>query len=250
MIRSQLREWLPPGLIAFYDGLQTRKLHERNARQSTEQVFTDIYARNEWGGAPGDFSSGAGSTQEDIVAPYVEHMIAELRKIDAQRLTVVDLGCGDFRIGSQLAPECGRYVGVDIVKPLIEHHRATFASPRVSFEHCNIVEDALPPGDVCIVRQVFQHLSNAQILAVLPKLKQYRYCFTTEHHPSPARLRKVNVDKPHGADIRVAQGSGVFLDRPPFSVPVERYRQLFEIDGGRARGGRDPGIIRTYLLTG
>ena len=247
MIRSQLREWLPSVLIDLYERRRTRALHERNARQSTERVFTDVYARNEWGGTSGTFVSGGGSTEQGIVAPYISHMISELKAIDARQLTVVDLGCGDFRVGRNLAPECGHYIGVDIVKPLIEHHRAKFAGPRIAFEHLNIVEDSLPPGDVCIIRQVFQHLSNAQILSVLPKLAQYRHCFITEHHPSPSKLREYNIDKPHGSDIRVAQGSGVFLDRPPFSLPPERYRLLFEIKGGPSRGGRDPGIIRTYI---
>jgi hypothetical protein len=165
-------------------------------------------------------------------------------------MTVVDLGCGDFSVGQRIASGCGRYIGVDIVKPLVDRNRATFGSSTVSFLHANIVEDELPEGDVCLVRQVFQHLSNDQILAVLPKLEQYGWSFITEHHPSEFRLLQPNKDKPHGGSIRAGQRSGVFLDQPPFNVPKSRFRLLMEMPGTSLPGGMDPGVIRTFILEG
>ena len=240
IIGSVARRVLPRQVIAAYRDY-------RLANLPTEEVFTGIYSRNEWGGEAGEFHSGAGSVQPAITLPYVGNILRELELLNAQQLRSVDLGCGDFRVGRQLAHACGSYVGVDIVKPLIEHHRAEFGNQRVSFEHLDIVADALPPGDICFVRQVLQHLSNAQILAVLPKLAQYRWCFITEHHPSAGQLRTPNLDKPHGRDIRVTAGSGVFLDAPPFNIPTDRYPLLFEVPGITDLGNGDAGLIRTYL---
>ena len=214
---------------------------------TTEQVFTDIYSNNRWGGEPGTFCSGDGSREKAIVAPYVAKITAELSRLGARSLTVVDLGCGDFSVGRQLAPSTGRYIGVDIVKSLIEHNQATFGAETVSFRHANIIEDALPDGDICFVRQVMQHLSNDQIAALMPKLGKFRWCFITEHHPSAGRLRQPNLDKPHGENIRVGQGSGVFLDQPPFNIPPARYRLLLEVPGVRSTAAADAGVIRTYL---
>jgi hypothetical protein len=165
-------------------------------------------------------------------------------------MTVVDLGCGDYSVGQQLVSHCARYVGVDIVRPLVEYNQATYGSEHVSFKHANIVADELPSGDICLLRQVLQHLSNDQILAVLPKLNRFRWTFISEHQASPSRLRTANIDKPHGGGIRAGFGSGVFLDRPPFNIPSDRLRVLLEVPGTALQGGVDPGVIRTYVLAG
>jgi len=36
--------------------------------------------------------------------------------IGAASMTVVDLGCGDFSVGREIAAQCGSYIGIDIVK--------------------------------------------------------------------------------------------------------------------------------------
>jgi hypothetical protein len=247
-LRSTVRRILPKTFTLAYDGYRQERLRRRNQRMTTEQVFTDIYTKNRWGGKPGTFCSGAGSHENAIVSPYVAAMTAELRRMGAASMTVVDLGCGDYSVGRQLSPNCGRYIGVDIVKPLIAHHQSAYGSPTVSFQHANIVADPLPDGDLCFVRQVLQHLSNDQIAAVLPKLDKFRWCFITEHHPSPSRLRHPNEDKPHGDNIRMSHGSGVFLEEPPFNIARRRYRLVLEVPGIPPLDDSDAGVIRTYLL--
>ncbi len=246
--RSIVRRLLPRAMVAAYHGYRESKLNDVYQRMSTEDVFTDIYSNNRWGGAPGTYFSGLGSHETSVVSPYVASVRSELDRIGAASMTVVDLGCGDFSVGQQIAFGCRKYIGVDIVKPLIDRNRETFGSSSVSFVHANIVVDELPEGDICLVRQVFQHLSNGQILAVLPKLDRYGWSFITEHHPSVSRLHQPNKDKPHGGSIRAGQGSGVFLDQPPFNVPKSRYRLLLELPGTSLPGGMDPGVIRTFIL--
>jgi hypothetical protein len=217
---------------------------------TTEEVFTDIYSKNRWGGKSGTFCSGSGSRETAIVSPYVAKITAELDRIGSASLTAVDLGCGDYSVGRQLSPRCGRYIGVDIVKPLVAHNQARYGSSKVTFRHVDIIRDELPRGDICFVRQVLQHLSNEQITAVLPKLGQFRWCFITEHHPSSRHLKLPNEDKLHGDHIRITRGSGVYLERPPFNVPWSRYHLLLEVPGVEAMADSDPGVIRTYVLTG
>jgi ribosomal protein L32 len=249
-LKSVIRRMLPRNVVSAYDGYRQEKLTRLNRRMTTEEVFTNIYSKNRWGGRSGTFCSGDGSHAAAIVSPYVARITAELDRIGASTMTVVDLGCGDYSVGRHLSASCGSYIGVDIVKPLIAHNQMTFGAPGVSFRHANIVEDELPDGDVCFVRQVLQHLSNDQIAAVLPKLNKFRWCFITEHHPSHGRLLQPNIDKPHGDNIRVSRGSGVFLDEPPFSVPSARYSLFLEVPGVEPIDDTDPGVIRTYILKG
>jgi hypothetical protein len=54
---------------------------------------------------------------------------------------------------------------------------------------------------------------------VLLKLRRYPRILVTEHYFTDDSRIVANLDKPHGPDTRLDQGSGVYLDRPPFSMP-------------------------------
>ncbi len=250
-LRSLIKPLVPKRLFSAYRSYHISRAHRRARSLTPAEVFTDIYANNRWGGEQGTFCSGTGSSTSAIVQPYVDCISAQLATLGARTLTAVDLGCGDFSVGRQLAPQCAGYIGVDIVPALIEFNHQQFGTDRISFRCLNVIEDSLPGGDICFVRQVLQHLSNDQIRAILPKLARYRWTFITEHQPSAPRLKQTNLDKPHGGDIRVQQGSGVFLDRPPFDIPARRLQQILEVPGGPGapQADTDPGVIRTFLLT-
>ena len=248
-IKTLLKRLLPAASLESYRRIHRAREKKRNAAKTSEQIFTEIYADKKWTPGSDKFDSGIGSSDERITTAYVCAVREWLERIGSTKLTIVDLGCGDFRVGRQFADLCGHYVGVDIVKPLIEHLVQDFASPKVEFLHRNILEDSLPDGDVCFLRQVLQHLSNDQIQTVLHRVQRYCWTVITEHHPSSAFFRAPNLDKPHGADIRLFDGSGVFLEKAPFNVPWQRFELLLEVAGHTFPGWSDPGVIRTYLLT-
>jgi SAM-dependent methyltransferase len=225
-----------------------RALSQRHNRsRSTEEVFTSVYQQSLWGGVDGEFCSGSGSSDEEVVSPYVA-MIARLARDEGfEGSSFVDLGCGDFRVGSQLVHLSNRYVGVDVVKPLVESLRHRFAVDGLSFEHLDIINDPLPSGDVCMLRQVLQHLSNEQIKSILPKLKQFRWVIITEHYPGDGVPVRPNLDKTHGGDIRLYRQSGVYLDSPPFNIPVDKLREVLSVQGAGCDPATDPGVIRSFL---
>jgi SAM-dependent methyltransferase len=248
--RKILRAILPSPLLRLRREFILAQSQRKTAAMTTEQVFTDIYLHNRWGGQAGAFSSGTGSWDDSIVAPYVAAVRQWLTEQGAESFTVVDLGCGDFNVGRQLADLCQHFIGVDIVEPVVQYNSRTFGSDRIEFRHLDMVNASLPDGQVCFLRQVLQHLSNDQILKILPKLGKYRWTLITEHQPSPGRVREPNMDKPHGGDIRLYRESGIFLDQPPFSVPRERLRLLLEVKSRDYNENMDPGVIRTYVLDG
>ena len=188
-------------------------------RLPVAEAFSAIYESHAWGSRPDrPFCSGNGSVREDAVGPYCEMIRAVIEGNNIKRM--VDLGCGDFGVGSRLTRPDVHYVGVDVVPDLISYNRERFGSPSVEFRCLNIIEDQLPPGDLCLVRQVLQHLSNRQIQKTLKSLSHYRYVIVTEHVYSGAGLRR-NLDKPHGPGIRLPKRSGVFLESPPFNCPAK-----------------------------
>lgn len=241
-----LPDWLCEMLREWKRGLEQR----RRAKMTVEEVFTDIYVNNRWGGEPEEFCSGSGTVNTEVVSAYVTAVTKWLRSNGGDQLDVVDLGCGDFRVGSQLVRHCKSYTGVDVVKPLIDQHEKRHGSERVRFRHLNIVEDDLPTGDVCLIRQVLQHLSNVEIAAVLKKTSRFKWTIVTEHQPTDVEAAIPNIDKAHGADIRLVAGSGVFLDKPPFSVAAERIQLLLAMPWVEDSISRDPGVLRTFVVRG
>ena len=189
------------------------------------RVFEQIYEKNLWGQEETSrFFSGAGSRGEAAVS-YSEtlgELLVSHRSELGRPITIVDLGCGDFHVGEALLQKLpgSTYIGCDIVPALIAHNSARFGNERVSFRLLDIVRDELPRGDVCLVRQVFQHLPNADIQACLKKL-DYTFVYVTEGQPE----RRVGTPNPDAAgnakmrsDCRTGVGRGVELDQPPFNL--------------------------------
>jgi SAM-dependent methyltransferase len=247
MMKALVRKLVPQRLLKRYGHFKRLREQRRNRHRTSEEVFTEIYERHKWGGAPGEFCSGSGSVDEPTVSTYVATVAEKASGEGFLGARFVDLGCGDFLVGKRLLPLCSSYIGVDIVKPLIERNQARYGSATTRFVHLDIVEDSLPDGDVCFVRQVLQHLSNRQISAVLEKLTAYRWVFITEHYPTDDRVARPNVDKVHGCDIRAYDNSGVYLERPPFGLPAPALQVVLEVPGVGLGDGDELGVIRTFL---
>ena len=236
--------------MSFYRRIKRALEHKDNERKSTEEIFSDIYESGKWGGTKDDYSSGGGTTNSRISDAYVQCLSQLSAEWKFGELAAVDLGCGDMRIGQRIAPFFSKYVGVDIVPKLIDQHARNLATESVSFQHLNIIEDDLPDGNICMIRQVLQHLSNEQISKILRKLKKYDYVLITEHLPKSNLKLKQNLDKPHGGDIRLYENSGVYITAPPFNIPASQVSVVLECEGNVLENYNDPwmpGIIQTIL---
>lgn len=248
-MKGRLKALMPRFVLrAYYRHLRAQE-DARNLDRTPEEVFSEIYRQEKWGGSGQRFCSGSGSTSKSIVGPYVNKIRECLQSCGPEKPRVVDLGCGDFFVGRQLLDFCSTYTGIDVVPGLIQHLRGTVNDDRVEFLCLDIVRDPLPHGDVCLIRQVLQHLSNAQISRVLAKLTQYRTIFVTEHYPSNAATATPNLDKVHGSAIRLFEHSGVYLDQSPFDVPPAAMELILEVPGEGFGGLYEPGLIRTFRLT-
>lgn len=144
-----------------------------NQTESLATAFTDIYSSHSWGGAS---RSGPGSDPAAVqqYVALVETLIDRL-----QIKTVLDIGCGDWAFSSRINWKDTHYCGVDVVPNLIADLNSRFNSPTRTFVCKNIVSDHLPPADLCICKDVLQHLSNASAQAVLSKIQEYRYSIVT-----------------------------------------------------------------------
>jgi hypothetical protein len=225
---KNLRHWRSVMKTTLVGAIRQVRLLTKGEQGVRQEIFQNVYKKNLWGNdGQTQFFSGVGSRGEAL-GVYVERMVELLQHHAAEvgrPLTIVDLGCGDFQVGSALMAKLPdfSYVGCDIVPELVAHNIKIYANERVSFRQIDIVSSLLPEGDVCLVRQVLQHLSNAEIMRFLPRLR-HRFIYVTEGHPVE-RTGAVNPDKVTGADVRfdwkTGRGRGVELGLPPYSLATQ-----------------------------
>ena len=204
-----------------------KRVDEELAGRPTVEVFSEIYRRQLWG-RPADgrqFSSGHGSYLDLHVLPYVK-AIGDFTAELGWMPSVVDMGCGDFNVGSRIRGSFGTYVACDVAPQVLEENRTRFAGLNVEFRQLDMITDEFPEGDVCIIRQVLQHLSNVDIVQILEKLHKYKILVLTE--PLPITDFTPNLDQPTGVSSRLARGipSGVVVTEPPFSLQVASSKVL------------------------
>lgn len=205
----------------------------------TKAAMEQVYNQKLWGGEEVDFFSGEGSHNPEIVEPYITAVSAFLASFKSP-LSVCDLGCGDFNMGSQLVKFTSNYQAVDIVPSLIERNKQKFQSEQLAFHCLDISVDDLPKVDCALVRQVLQHLSNAEVERVVRKLADFKYVILTEH--LPMNDFEPNKDIISGQGIRLKKQSGIDLLAPPFSLKTVGVKTLNSIELPNEKG-----VISTML---
>jgi len=74
--------------------------------------------------------------------------------------SVLDAGCGDFHFMQHLLKDAKvKYIGVDIVKDMIDDCNRKYSTKSIRFLVRDITTDVLPACDAVIVKDVIQHLS-------------------------------------------------------------------------------------------
>ena len=189
----------------------------------TKAVMEQVYELRLWGDEKTEFYSGSGSHQLEIVKPYIAVVISFLRSFKTP-ISVCDLGCGDFNVGKELVVYTKKYVAIDIVAPLIVFNKEKFKESNLEFHCLDIAVADLPLGDCAIIRQVLQHLSNAEVQAIVNKLVNFKYLILTEHLPKVDFIP--NKDIISGQGIRLKKKSGINLLVPPFNLKVKEEKQL------------------------
>jgi hypothetical protein len=193
----------------------------------TKDVMNQIYEQHLWGGQDFDFYSGAGSYEPKIIEPYL-NAVTSFLELHNNNLTVCDFGCGDFNIGKHLFNFAKTYIAIDIVEALIERNKIKFQADHLEFLCLDLAKDKLPTADCIILRQVLQHLSNAEILSVVKKLKNFKHIILSEHIPTGNFIP--NKDIISGQGIRLKHNSGVDLLESPFNLKVTEQSVLNKIE--------------------
>jgi len=199
----------------------------------TKAAMEQVYELNLWGKGTTDFYSGEGSHDPKLVNPYVKVVRSFLTSFE-EPLIVCDLGCGDFNVGQALFPYAKKYNAVDIVPDLIARNKKQFSVANLEFHCLDLAKDNLPTGDCALVRQVLQHLCNAEVQTITEKLQNYSYVILTEHLPQGDFIP--NVDIISGQGIRLKKQSGIDLLTAPFDFKIKEATALLSIVPKNGKG--------------
>lgn len=138
-----------------------------------------------------------------LYAAYVQHII-----YDFAVRTIIDLGCGDWRFSKYLDLGKCDYLGVDIVPSVIAVNTAAYGNAHLRFEATDITAFSVPPCDLLLCKDVMQHLSNANVQAILARSTVAGLAvFTNGYH-------SVNEDCTNGS------ARPLDITAPPFAFPA------------------------------
>lgn len=132
-----------------------------------QAVFTRIYEGNEW--RDPESRSGPGSSRArgaDITADLVD----ALRSLRVR--TLLDAPCGDFNWMGNVTSSLASYVGIDVVRPLIQRNQQLYGDSRHRFVLGDVTHDPLPPADAILCRDALVHFSFADIWSAISNFKR------------------------------------------------------------------------------
>jgi hypothetical protein len=185
----------------FRDALQQHVLGRAHRRN----IFERIYDKNLWGDPESASGGGSGTAATDAVRRELP-LLFERYGIRS----LLDAPCGDFHWMKHVAGSLERYVGVDIVRDLVERNERLYATDRIRFLCADIVADRLPSADAVLCRDCFIHLPTNLIRSAVANFRAsgIRYLLVTNDR---------DVESYH--DIPIGSFRPVNFARPPFSFP-------------------------------
>jgi hypothetical protein len=240
MIKSYLKKLIPKRLLHFLFDF-------KNKGKSAEFIFTKIYDKNYWGKADdgNKYYSGTGTSDANSKL-YIDFLITLIKKNNIK--TLFEIGCGDFTIMKKVLEKSNlNYIGADVVKKLVVDLNEQSKRETIQFIHIDAINGEYPDAELCVIRQVLQHLSNHQIAVILEKTKKFKYVLVTEHLPLNPIIK--NGDKNTGGYIRLQnkKTSGVYIEIKPYYLTAKTVLS-YRSDDKDVDGKIIPAIMRTSLI--
>ena len=246
ILLRRMRQKLTPSIVKKFQRLKRdKKLKQEFSNLTNREIFEKIYFEERWGTNQTQnrkYSSGAGTRDTKAVTDYVE-AISEFLLEFSDINTALDVGCGDFTVGSRISYLFKHYTAVDVAENVINENKQLFRDLGVDFYRLDITLDNLPPADVVFARQVLQHLSNDNIIRFLKRLNnKFRILILTESISS-SHYFTANIDIFTGPGIRIHKKSGVILEASPFNLEALDIKELL-----RYKNGKEIILTKAYIL--
>lgn len=147
--------------------------------ENIECKFSKIYRNHTWSGKS---LSGPGS-ELARTRKYVKLVNTILADPKLHIQSVVELGCGDWMFSKTISWGDRKYTGIDIVPELVEQLNRTYHSDNRIFLCLDFLSSSPPAGDLLIIKDVLQHLSNDSVTRFISTcLPLYHYALITNDY--------------------------------------------------------------------
>ena len=179
----------------------------------TEEIFTETYNENHWGGEESVSGPGSDTFQTRILIKALPDLLKELNIS-----SMLDVPCGDFNWMQNIDLTNLDYIGGDIVKSLVQSNIDKYGNGRVKFQYLNLLKDQLQKVDLILCRDCLVHFSLADIALALKNIynSQSKYLLTTTF--TDANIRSGAGFNDNG-DINTGEWRPLNLQRAPFMLP-------------------------------
>ena len=190
-------------------------IYNRNKKKifnnnSQKDKFELIYKTNFWSSK--ESKSGLGSEKANTI--NIRKGIIEVINNNKIR-SILDAPCGDFNWIKEILNDDLQYIGVDIVKDLINENLKKYKTKNIDFSELDITTDNLPNADLMICRDCLIHLSFEKIRLFLKNFKKsnIRFILLTSYKFKDSQKKIINLDIPDG------EFREIDMSEPPFFLP-------------------------------
>jgi len=170
------------------------------------ETFSEIYRTNAWDGIESLSGPGSGPAATSRIKDQILEIVDALGIRD-----VIDVACGD----GYWMPALPGYVGIDVAPEAIK--RARKLHPTRTYVVGDVATMSLPRHDLVIARDVFQHLSFADGMALLSSILR----------SEPRYLLASTYAGGENVDVETGGAYCPDLTAPPFSLPRPE-RMIFD----------------------
>ena len=171
------------------------------------EAFDNIYLNNVWG-----YKSGPGSDPK-FAKLWIKTVNYFLEKEDIK--TVIDIGCGDWRLGREYNLENKNYTGIDISSVILNETKLN-AKENIKFIYGDFEVIDIEPVDLIIIKDVLQHLPNTNIINIINKItKNSRYALFCD-----------DMSENNNEDIDVVGYRHLDLSEQPFSFNFKKIAKF------------------------
>lgn len=235
---------------------------------SHEEVFSRIYEDGFWG-VNETPKSGSGSIPV-AAAPYVDLISSFVSKHEIK--SVLDIGHGDWSMWKEYKFEGICYTGIDVYTGASEFLSAEYGNKTRKFLAINAVGERLPKAQICISKDVLQHLPNSDVQAILEKCHKFEYMIICNDfyryrvmdsvgalrrfisirerivavgqrkNPFYLKLKRTN------SNISIGEHRAINLQKYPFSKFVEDFSLIRKIDFNGSSYKRPNLVKRIYIF--
>ena len=169
-------------------------------RENISEVFDKIYRLGIWGGG-----SGIGSNP-NAAKGYMLYL-QDFLKNNAIR-SVVDVGCGDWQFSRFIDWGDVNYLGIDVVHSVIADNLRDFSQVNRQFicSDLTVETDVQPSGDLLLLKDVLQHLSNQNAAQLLELTSRFKFSLIT------------NAYAPENTDCQNGDTRPLDIRQPPFNL--------------------------------